>query len=249
MPNAANFATTYDQDGKNCTGLGDPLCGYTLKCYQCKTGYTLINGICIANTKCFVYSKYSSSATGSFSSANCYCFTGFRLVGPGFCSKCDINCKTCSGSASNQCTSCPTGASTTSCVYNSTYDELLNWGSSIPSINTGGEWTTNVGSAPIAGVDQGLCQSSNYVFGYYGYYNEHVYSTTLGLTYGTNMFPSGAKLTYTNNAAFSSTDHYAVHFRATLLFIDDWTNGMSILFTEGGYNRFQFDYQMEGVPG
>jgi hypothetical protein len=63
------------------------------------------------------------------------------------------------------------------------------------------------------------------------------------------MFPDGAKLTYTNNNAFTGINHYAVHFRATLLFIDDWTNGMSILFTEGGYNRYQFNYQMENVPG
>jgi len=44
-------------------------------------------------------------------------------------------------------------------------------------------------------------------------------------------------------------DHYGIHFRATLLFIDQWTNGMTILFQEGGYNRFSFTYQMGGITG
>jgi len=58
------------------------------------------------------------------------------------------------------------------------------------------------------------------------------------------MFPSGAYITYTDASLFAGVAHYGVHFRATLLFIDDWVNGMSILFTEGGYNRHQFYYQM-----
>ena len=63
------------------------------------------------------------------------------------------------------------------------------------------------------------------------------------------MFPTGATLTFTDNALFTGTAHYGVHFRATLLFIDDWTNGLSIMFTEGGYNRYQFNYQMQDIPG
>jgi hypothetical protein len=117
--------------------------------------------------------------------------------------------------------------------------ELLN--AAPPTL--GGDWTTNVGT-PDGNVPQGSC--TGYVFGYYGYYNQGVYSfstvsyntylngasVTSGttLTYGQSMFPQGATLTFSNLASFSGTAHYSVHVRMTLLFIDDWTNGMSILF-------------------
>ena len=57
------------------------------------------------------------------------------------------------------------------------------------------------------------------------------------------MFPDSATINF-NKPSFTSLAHYGIHFRATLLFIDDWTNGMQILFTEGGFNRYQFTYQM-----
>ena len=116
---------------------------------------------------------------------------------------------------------------------------------SAPTISSGNPWSTNVATTLTVGVDQGACTSSEYVFGYWGYYNSLVYSSPqAGVSLSNSMFPSSASLTYSNPTAFTSTSHYGVHFRATLLFIDDWTNGMSILFTEGGYNRYQFDYQM-----
>ena len=172
MPNAANFATTYDQTNINCTGYGDPLCGYTLKCYQCKTGFFLVNGFCIANTKCYQYAKYDSSAGGSFSLANCFCFPGFSLQFPGYCFKCHHTCKTCSGTSSSSCVTCPDGAAVVSgvCNYNGTYSEVVNWASSMPTVGTGNAWSTNV-AAPISGVQQQSCGSGTYVFGYYGYYN------------------------------------------------------------------------------
>lgn len=211
-----------------------------------------MNGFCISQSSCLAYSYYNSLAGGSFSSSNCVCFTGFQLLFPGYCTRCAINCKTCSGTASNQCSSCPTGASGSSCGYNTSYSTppLVDWTTGMPTIN-GSAWTINV-AAPFSEVQQGSCTSANYVFGYYGYYNEKVYSSALTSppsSYGQNMFPNGAKLTYTNTGAFTSINHYAMHIRATVLFIDDWSNGMSILFAEGGKNRFQLSFQMEGVPG
>lgn len=174
MPNGAVFGTTYanyNQNSVNCTGYGDPLCGYTLRCYQCvATGYTLINGFCIANNKCFQYSKYNSTAGGSFSASNCYCFPGFTSVFPGYCSKCHINCQTCTSTASSGCSTCPAGASGASCSYNTTYHLLLSWGSTAPSVSSG-PWSINV-AGPYAQVDQQSCASTDYIFGYYGYYNE-----------------------------------------------------------------------------
>jgi hypothetical protein len=250
MPNAASFATTYNQNNINCTGYGDPLCGYTLKCYQCNTGYFLNNGFCLPNTQCFQYAKYDSSVGGSFSAANCFCLTGFFSLFPGYCQKCDISCDSCAGTGSNQCVACPDGAAAVGnvCYYNFSYIEVENWSTSPPTIGSGNPWTTNVAGI-TSGVVQGSCSSSSYVFGYYGYYNQGIYPVIPGFSYGDNMFPQGATLTYSSSTVFAGTPHYGVHFRATLLFIDDWTNGMSILFTEGGYNRYQFDYQMEGLAG
>ena len=117
----------------------------------------------------------------------------------------------------------------------------------MPTVGTGNVWSTNVAAANGA-VNQGSCASSTYVLGYYGYFNAAVYSGITGFSNDASMFPDSARITY-NNPSFTTAAHYGVHFRATLLFIDDWVNGMSILFTEGGFNRFQFQYQMENMPG
>ena len=103
QPSSGTFGSSfanYDQNGVNCSGYGDPLCGYTLKCYECITGYTLNNGFCLTN-QCLQYGKYNSSAGGTFSSANCFCYTGFSILFPAYCMKCHINCATCTGTNSN----------------------------------------------------------------------------------------------------------------------------------------------------
>ena len=43
------------------------------------------------------------------------------------------------------------------------------------------------------------------------------------------MFES-ATLTYTSSNAALSAPHYGIHFRAALLFIDEWENSMSVVF-------------------
>jgi len=118
-----DFATSYNQYNVSCTN--DSLCGYTLKCYGCVGGYTLINGWCILNTVCLTYSKLNS-AGGAFSAANCLCFPNYKLLALSICQKCDISCLTCSGLASNNCVTCPTGANATSgvCTYNGTYSVI-----------------------------------------------------------------------------------------------------------------------------
>ena len=114
----------------------------------------------------------------------------------------------------------------------------------MPVINgSGSAWTINVGN-PYWNVTQGSCSNADYVFGYYGYYNKNVYPAGLSYSYGQSMFPSMATLFYTNPTAFSGVDHYAVNFRATILFIDDWSNGLSIIFSEGGSTRFLATFQM-----
>jgi hypothetical protein len=63
------------------------------------------------------------------------------------------------------------------------------------------------------------CDSANYVFGYYGYNNLN-----------SNSYFGRASLTfYTTNTAIQ-TPHYGVHFRGKFLFIDDWQDGMVVVF-------------------
>lgn len=231
MPYPNNFGSTYGMNATNCTGNGDVLCSYTLKAFACNVGYTLVNGWCFPNTQCMLYSYYNSNAGGSFSSSNCLCYNGFEQQSAGSCLRCPINCATCSGGS---CATCPTGASGSSCGYNTSYYNLENWVgvSNIASLINcvGCKWTTNVAAASAL-VSQKSCPSSQYVFGYYGYYNQGVYTSALAGSYNTNLFPDGATLSYNNPAAFTGKNHYGVHFRATLLFIDSWTNGKSIAFT------------------
>jgi len=54
---------------------------------------------------------------------------------------------------------------------------------------------------------------------------------------GGSWFPAGATLTY-NKASGVTVSHYGIRVRATILFIDEWRNGMTILFQEAGFNRF-----------
>ncbi|MFM7851683.1 MAG: hypothetical protein ACKO96_07120, partial [Flammeovirgaceae bacterium] len=66
-----------------------------------------------------------------------------------------------------------------------------------------------------------------WVFGYYGYnlFGHPYYSSSI--TAGRSLFPNNAALKY--NKASITQAHYGIRVRATLLFIDQWTNGLSIL--------------------
>jgi len=111
----------YNQNNVNCTG--DPLCKYTLKCYTCSSGYTLLNGLCISNNQCFTYSFYTSAGS-TFNPNNCNCFPNYQLLGISICSKCSINCLTCLSSSLSNCQTCPDGSNAPSggsCSYNSSY--------------------------------------------------------------------------------------------------------------------------------
>lgn len=72
------------------------------------------------------------------------------------------------------------------------------------------------------------CTSNDYVFGYYGYNNNGTNYYSSGTTAGINLFPDTASLIYSKT---SLPAHYGIHFRATLLFIDQWTNNMAIVIT------------------
>lgn len=244
------FSATYNQNNIDCTG--DPLCGYTIMCYTCVNGYTLINGLCISNSKCLAYAYYTGS--GVFNQQNCVCFANYQIFGVANCIKCSIYCLTCSSITTTNCLTCPFGSTTTNavanaCTYNTTLNNIIeNWVGGTPAISrtvaaTG--WYASE-APPSYSVNQQSCDSSTYVFGYYGYgYAGLPYTSS---TSGASLFPAGAKLVY-NNIGGITLAHYGIHIRATILFIDEWINGMTINFVENGLNRFQFAYQMKGVAG
>ena len=115
------FKDNYNQNNVNCTG--DPLCKYALKCYTCKSGFTLIDGFCLSNTQCFTYS-FTTSTGATFNPANCNCYPGFQLLGLSICTKCSISCLTCLPTDTTYCQTCPSGhldVASGVCSYNTTY--------------------------------------------------------------------------------------------------------------------------------
>jgi hypothetical protein len=214
------FKDNYNQNNVNCTG--DPLCKYTLRCYGCKSGYTLIDGLCVINNQCFTYSFYKSTGA-TFNPINCNCFPNFQLLGLSICAKCDITCLTCLSSDQTICQTCPEGSlnpTAASCAFNSTYDEILNW-AVVPSLtttyNSDGFFKTVDGPTDNS-IYTNSCTTANYVFGYYGYnlYGQSYYTASIGA--GKSLFPSNAALKY--NKPSIPINHYGIRIRATILFID-----------------------------
>lgn len=118
---------------------------------------------------------YNSTASG-FNSAYCYCKTGFYLSGVTSCSICHWSCKTCSGPADTQCISCHDGTKKVGgvCVINSTYAYIQKWDGPKPADTATITWTPTITgntSTPYTSANT-LCDSGNYVFGYYGYTGE-----------------------------------------------------------------------------
>lgn len=223
MPSPFVTNTTY-QWSTNCTG--DKMCTYALKCYSCYTPtYVLEEGICITRNRCRKYSLYNSTVSG-FNAAYCYCKPGFYLSGVTSCSICHYKCKTCTGPASTQCTTCHTGLklSGTACVLNGTYDIVTEWNGAMPTNNATSTWTTSMTGTAASPVTSSECncKSTDYVFGYYGYDDSPA-------TYSASKF-GHASLTYVSKSTVINTPHYGIHFRAKFLFIDDWTDGMMVVF-------------------
>lgn len=112
----------------------------------------------------------------------------------------------------------------TACVKNSTYEYITIWGGARPA-NTATEiWTptmTGAGGAAWTAA-QTDCPSTQYVFGYYGYTSASV-----------SKFGTASLTFYTDNAVIQAP-HYGVHFRAKFLFIDDWVDGLMVVFQENG---------------
>lgn len=211
---------------------GDGLCTFAVKCFACTTpAYVLEEGRCITRSRCRKYSLYNSTTSG-FNSAYCYCKTGFYLSGVTSCSICHYSCKTCNGSTASNCTECHTGAKLSGglCVANSTYSYISKWNGAMPT-NTATEiWTphrSNFVGAPYSSTDT-VCDSGSYVFGYYGY-TSHPNTTRID----TNNFGT-ASLSFLSLNSSVALPHYGIHFRAKFLFIDDWVDGMVVLFQENG---------------
>mgnify|MGYP000927949434 CR=1 FL=1 len=212
MP-GANYPTTKSMDNTSCAL--DPLCSYTLKCYSCNNslGYFLEEGFCFKNV-CHKYQIYNSTAV-SFDSSLCTCMDGYYPAGV-TCSRCSFSCQTCTSSASNACTSCPSGSTLTSgsCIRSSSTTLKEDWTSNGILSGTSGSFTMN----QTFPSNTSICGSFTWLFGFSTY---TVSTMTLVI--------QPVKLTYTSTS-FSNGGHYGIHFRATFLFVDQWTSTMSIYF-------------------
>lgn len=58
-----------------------------------------------------------------------------------------------------------------------------------------------------------------------------------------------ATLTYTSSDTALSSAHYGIHFRAAILFIDEWQNSMSVVFKEGTEVVHAHFFSMEFIMG
>ena len=56
-------------------------------------------------------------------------------------------------------------------------------------------------------------------------------------------------ISYTNTGAGTGKPHYGVRFRATLIFIDEWQNGIGVIFSENSVQVHAYYYSMEEIIG
>lgn len=98
---------------------------------------------------------------------------------------------------------------------------------------------TGAAGSPV--TTQTACTNTDYVFGYYGYDDTPV-------TTSTSKFGTASLLFYSNKAVIN-TPHYGIHFRAKFLFIDDWVDDMLVIFRENGLEAYTYRYRMQYIIG
>ena len=240
MPGSTFSASVYSWS-PDCNG--DGLCTFALHCETCSASYNMAAGKCFPTSTCLSYAVYNSNASG-FNPAYCNCKTGFYISGTTFCSICHYTCETCTGPASTNCASCILGhvldTGTGKCdTYNDTYKVLKDENGA----QSNGTLSFVVAGSTGSAATTGGCPVSTYRVGYYGYANS---SGTYTSKFGT------ATATYTitlAQIAAVSTNHYGFHFKATMLFIDEWLDGIQVSFYANNEGVHTYTYDMEEVVG
>ena len=162
---------------------------------------------------------------------------------------CHYSCKTCSGPNNNNCLTCIEGhvydsSAKTCATFNDTYKLLFDengahsngtLGSPVVTDGADATWTA---SSPETST--GGCPSGDYKIGYYGY------------TSSSQSNFGKAKIKYEITQAQIDavhSNHYGFHFKATLLFIDFWPNGIKMNFRSNGQGVHTYVYDMEDIIG
>ena len=98
----------------------DEFCLDGLVCTSCLDNHVLVNGRCLPEDTCRQYAYFQPPSTSTqWSADSCECLSGHSSTSYATCNlRCHEYCKTCSGTASNNCLSCEEGfyLSGTSCA-------------------------------------------------------------------------------------------------------------------------------------
>jgi hypothetical protein len=86
----------------------DKYCSEGISCTSCLLGYALVSGKCVDGKSCQRYAYYlPGNVSTLWTPDKCVCHRGYFMNAYVSCNVlCDISCKTCTGSAWNNCGSC-----------------------------------------------------------------------------------------------------------------------------------------------
>lgn len=216
----------------------DTYCSVAIVCTSCLTGYQLVGAKCIAAANCYQYAQYlPPTATTTFNSAYCYCLDGYSSSGStvGACHiRCYYSCKTCTGTAINQCSACYTGyvlnTATNTCDLDNT-----------KALNT---YTWKVGDATTSttaiSYTYTYCGS---IYSLWGYQDQDLNANT-----NTNT----ANKYFSYSFTIANLRYYAIRVKMGLLFVDNYhTGGMIYLKQDGNTTNpiYSWKYNVSGVYG
>ena len=184
-----------------------------------------VAGKCIDEQNCRGYAYYNETAgAAEWSATNCVCFDGYTNSGAAIATcdiRCHIRCKTCSGTAWNQCSSCDDGQTLSggSCVGSgiSTYYAWTRGNSWTNS------WTNATGGTYVYQYTTTLSSTSTRTCGsytsYFGYENQD------GARVG-DQDTDSKKVTFTFKIL--NNKYYALRVKLELLFIDEFSDEAGI---------------------
>jgi len=209
-------------------GGSDNACSKGIICTDCLQGYIIVGSVCVDLNSCRQYSYYMNITSSSiWNASNCYCLDGYYFSSNLTCRRCDISCLTCNGPTNSSCLACDEGyiLSANICIQNQVIRQDL-W-LTIGAIVTNSPLITTNNGAYI------YCGNYYTLFGFQTSYN------------------TGSYLTYIT-PIFSAINYYAISFKMTVLFIDNWENTSSLYFRLNSFSAnpsFIYNYDNKGANG
>ena len=163
-------------------------------------------------------------SSSAWSPSNCYCLDGYYNTSSTSisCANCHVTCLTCSGSAANNCLTCPDGLTTSNgyCVAS----QILRYDYWILNDTDTGQGYKTVNDTGRVGTNDGTykyCGSYYTLFGY-------------------KSLVSTATQFYYSSPTFSTNNFYAINIRMKVLFIDNWEGTAGLYFRLGSASAEPF---------